>query len=439
MSQKFDLLLKNATAVTPSGVEQIDIGVSAGTITAMGDLATVGAAEVKDMAGLHVLPGVIDSQVHFREPGNEHKEDLHSGTKAAILGGVTCIFDMPNTNPTTTTIEAFEDKVSRVPGRAWCDVGFFVGGTPDPDKDWQKLESLPGCPGIKIFMGSSTGNLLVSEDEAIEQILRHSKKRVVVHSEDEARLVERKHIAEEGAHPRFHPIWRDEETAIRSTTRLLNLLEKTNRTAHVLHITTAQEMALLAKHKRRVTVEVLPQHLTLTDEDYDRIGSLAQMNPPIRSREHQEGLWQAVQNGVVDILGSDHAPHTREEKAKPYPQSPAGLPGVQTLVPIMLNHINDGKLSLERFVDLVCHGPQRVFGLIGKGRLAVGYEANFTIVDMKRTHVIDDSEMASKCGWTPYHGKKVTGWPVQTILRGKTVMQDGQVLEAPAGRMVSFL
>ncbi|MCH2037330.1 MAG: dihydroorotase [Rickettsiales bacterium] len=434
----FDLIIKGGTCITPSGALDVDIGIQGDTITQIGELDSDQAEQIIDAKGLHVLPGVMDTQVHFREPGNEHKEDLEHGTRGAVLGGVTTIFEMPNTSPPTTNRGALEDKISRMKDRAWSDFAFFVGGTPEADVDWHTLECLPGCCGIKIFMGSSTGNLLVSQDEAIEAILEKSERRIAVHCEDEARLVEQQHIAEEGGHARFHPKWRDEETALRATTRLLSIARKTGKRVHTLHITTAQEMELLAKYKDVATVEVLPQHLTFDDSIYETLGSYAQMNPPIRAKHHQEALWRAINNGLVDTLGSDHAPHTRQEKDQPYPNSPSGMPGVQTLVPIMLNHVNNGKLTLERFVDLVCHGPQRIYNIVRKGRIALGYDADFTLVDMNKERTITDSWMACKAGWTPYHGKKVKGWPTHTIIRGSVIMEHDKLVGSQQGKPVRF-
>ncbi|WP_420547725.1 dihydroorotase [Curvivirga sp.] len=365
-------------------------------------------------------------------------EDLEHGTRGAVLGGVTSVFEMPNTAPPTTSKEALNDKINRMKDRAWCDFAFYVGGTPEDNVNWHELESLPGCCGIKIFMGSSTGNLLVSQDHAIEAILRQSKRRIAVHCEDEEMLKARKHIADQGAHPRFHPQWRNEDTALNATRRLLNIARKVGKNVHTLHITTRQEVELIANYKDVATMEVLPQHLTLDDSAYESQGSYVQMNPPIRSIEHQNALWIAVNNGLVDVLGSDHAPHTHEEKAQTYPKSPSGMPGVQTLVPIMLDHVNNNKLTLERFVDLVCHGPQRVFNIARKGRLAVGYDADFTIVDMNKEKTISNEQMANVSGWTPFHGKKVKGWPTYTIIRGKTVMENDKLVSNPIGQTIKF-
>ncbi len=440
MHLPFELILRGGTAFTPAGPAATDIGVAAGRIVALGDLGAATAPTVIDAHGLTVLPGVVDTQVHFREPGLEHKEDLATGTAAAALGGVTAVFEMPNTKPSTTTDAAIADKVARARGRAWVDHAFFLGAAADNVAHLAEWERLPGCAGIKVFMGSSTGSLLVADDETLGRVLASGRRRVAVHCEDEARLAERKALIEGGAHPRRHPEWRDVETALAATRRLVRLAEQARRPVHVLHVTTAEEMEFLAGHKDLATVETTPQHLTLAAPDcYDRLGTYAQMNPPIREARHREALWRAVAEGVVDVLGSDHAPHTREEKDKPYPQSPSGMTGVQTLVPLMLDHVNAGRLSLERFVDLTASGPAHIYGIVGKGRIALGYDADFTVVDMKAERVITNQWIASRCGWTPFDGTRVVGWPIATIVRGRVVMRDGQLLDQPAGAPVRFL
>lgn len=439
MTQTFDLILKGGRVATPAGLAQADIGVIGGKIAAIGALGQASAGEEVDVTGLTVLPGVIDSQVHLREPGLDYKEDLATGTASAALGGVTAVCEMPNTNPSTTTAEALADKLARAKGRAWTDHAFFIGAAGDNIDHLGELERLPGCAGIKVFMGSSTGSLLVEDDRDIARVLAQGSRRVAVHCEDEARLRERKALVANGADPVMHPEWRDAETALRATTRLLNLARAARRRVHVLHVTTAQEMDLLAAHKDLATVEVTPQHLTLSAPDaYQRLGTFAQMNPPIRSEEHRLALWRALDQGIVDVIGSDHAPHTREEKAKPYPQSPSGMTGVQTLVPIMLDHVAAGRLTLERFIDLTSAGPARIYGMAGKGRIAVGYDADFTVVDLAAQRKITNMWIASKCGWSPFDGQKVTGWPIATIIRGNIVMRDDTLLGDPLGEPLRY-
>ena len=438
MAETFDRIFKGGMVVNQDGEGQRDIGVKNGRITALGDLSRASAGEVIDCKGLHILPGVIDSQVHFREPGLDHKEDLESGSRAAVMGGVTAVFEMPNTDPLTTTPEALADKVKRGTHRMHCDFAFWVGGTHENAKYVPELERLPGTPGIKVFMGSSTGALLVEDDEGVASILRNTRRRSAFHSEDEMMLRERRDLRVEND-PRSHPVWRSPEVAMRCTERLVRIAHETRARIHVLHITTAEEILFLAKHKDVATCEITPHHLTMAaPECYERLGTYAQMNPPVREAHHRDGLWYGIQQGIADVLGSDHAPHTRTEKDKTYPNSPSGMTGVQTLVPLMLDHVNAGKLSLQRFVDLTSAGPQRLFGIANKGRIAVGYDADLTIVDMKRKETIRHEWIASKCGWTPYDGVTVQGWPIGTIVRGQKVMWDGALVESARGEKVLF-
>jgi len=443
MTEHYDLIIRGGTVATPNGVAPADVAVTGGRIAAISAPGrTPGgaeAAEVFDAAGLHVLPGVIDTQVHFREPGNEHKEDLASGTAAAAMGGIVAVFEMPNTAPSTLGAADLDDKLARARGRAWVDHAFFMGAAAENAAELGTLELLPGCCGVKIFMGASTGSLLVEDDETLFEVLKHGRRRVAVHAEDEARMRERVGIAREGADPRFHPEWRDVETARRATERLLRLARRAGRRVHVLHVTTAEEMPLLSAHKDIATVEVTPQHLTLSAPDcYERLGTLAQMNPPIREARHREALWRAIADGVVDVIGSDHAPHTREEKAKPYPSSPSGMPGVQTLLPLLLDHMNAGRLSLARLIDLTSAGPARIYGIARKGRIAVGFDADFSIVDLKARREIAADWLAAKCGWSPFEGQHVTGWPMATVVRGRVVMREAELQGDPVGAPVEF-
>ena len=438
MPETYDLLLLRGTVVNHDGAGERDLGIRNGKIAAIGDLARASAGETIDCRGLHVLPGVIDTQVHFREPGHIHKEDLETGSRAAVLGGVTSVFEMPNTEPMTTDASALADKLRRARGRMHCDFAFFIGGTHENVAELPEFEKLPGCAGIKVFMGSSTGSLLVADDAGVAAVLGAISRRAAFHSEDEYRLDERKGLRVPGD-PSSHPVWRDAQAALQSTQRLVRLARAAGKRVHILHVSTAEEMVFLAAHKDVASIEVTPHHLTLDETAYERLGTYVQMNPPVRDRAHREGLWAGVRNGVADILGSDHAPHTREEKDKPYPQSPSGMTGVQTLVPTMLDHVNAGRMSLERFVDMTSAGPNRLFGIANKGRIAAGYDADFTIVDLKRRETITNSWIASKAGWTPYDGVSVTGWPVGTVLRGRTVMWQGELVTPATGQPMRFL
>ncbi len=438
MTAPFDLLIKGASVVNHDGEGYRDIGIRNGRIVALGQLGSAKTMETLDATGLHVLPGVIDSQVHFREPGLTHKEDLETGSRAAVAGGVTAVFEMPNTAPLTTCAQTLAAKVGAARHRMLCDFAFFVGGTRENIDEIPTLERLEGSAGIKVFMGSSTGDLLVDDPPSLEKIVARLSRRASFHAEDEGRLKERMGLRVPGD-PSSHPVWRDEEAALMATMRLVGYAEKHRRRVHVLHISTAEEMDFLQEHKEWASVEVTPHHLTLAaPECYEQLGTYVQMNPPVRDKRHRDRIWAALAEGVVDVLGSDHAPHTREEKDHAYPGSHSGMTGVQTLVPIMLDHVNAGRLSLQRLVDLTSHGPQRLFGIRGKGRIAVGWDADLTVVDLKRRETIRDSWIESRVGWTPYNGKQVTGWPVGTFVRGRRVMWQGELVKSGFGEPVRF-
>lgn len=439
MTQTYDLIFRGGEVASHAGRGRADVGITGGRIARIGDLSGADGGEVVDATGLTILPGVIDTQVHFREPGLEWKEDLETGSRAAALGGVVAVFEMPNTEPTTTTADALADKLARAKGRMWTDHAFYVGGTHENARDLTELEALPGCCGVKVFMGASTGSLLVADDPGVREVLKATRRRATFHSEDEYRLAERRSLARTGDWT-SHPEVRDAESALLCTTRLLALARELGRRIHVLHVTTAEEIALLGENKDVATVEVTPQHLTLTaPEAYERLKGLAQMNPPIREARHVAGLWEGIDQGIVDVLGSDHAPHTLEEKARPYPASPSGMPGVQTLVPVMLTHVAEGRMTLERFIDLTSGGAQRVFGTARKGRLAVGYDADLTIVDLKARRTLTHDQMATRAGWTPFDGFEAHGWPVMTVVRGHIVMREDSLQGQPLGEPVRFM
>jgi dihydroorotase len=439
MADSYDLILKGGIVVNHDGEGARDIGIRAGTFAAIGDLSRASAGETIDCKGLHLLPGVIDSHVHFREPGLTHKEDLETGSRGAVLGGVTAVFEMPNTDPTTTTAETIADKVKRGHHRMHCDFAFYAGATRENTKDLDELEMLPGVCAVKVFMGSSTGSLLIEDDAGVRAVLKTIRRRAAFHSEDEYRLRERMHLRVEGD-PRSHPVWRDAQAALMCTQRLVALARESGKRVHVLHVTTKDEVEFLSLHKDVATAEATPAHLTLEAPGcYEKLSTLAQLNPPIRDAAHRAGLWHGLAQGVIDSVGSDHSPHTREEKAHPYPKTHSGMTGVQTLVPLMLDHVNAGRLSLLRFVDLTSAGPARIFGIANKGRIAVGYDADVTVVDLKRRETITDGWIASRAGWTPYHGVTVAGWPLGTLVRGHKAMWEGELTAPSRGERVRFL
>ena len=442
-NNQYDYIFQNGSAVLPTGIEKVDIGIKDGLIDEIGNLSDCStdccADSVIDCKGLHILPGVIDSQVHFREPGLENKENLESGMKAAAAGGVTCVFEMPNTNPLTITPEAIADKLKRASRVAWTDYAFYLGGTGRTSSNLGEWENLEGTCGIKIFVGASTGDLITPSDEEIEAVISNGRRVIAVHAEDQYMMDKnKKEILGDSTDVSMHCIWRSPESCLSATTRVVELAKKHKRRVHILHITTSEEMDYLKKNKEYASVEVLANHLSLhAPECYERLGTLAQQNPPIREKHHQDALWHAVNDGTVDILASDHAPHTLDEKAQIYPSSPSGTPGVQTLVPVMLNHVNEKKLSLERLVDLWSHGPHRIHKIHNKGQLKIGYDGDVTLVDLKKEMTITNAQQKSKTGWTPFDGLKVKGWPIMTMIRGNIVMREDELFE-PIGQLVQF-
>jgi dihydroorotase len=437
-----DLLIQNGMAVLPWGAVAADIGVRGGRIESIGkDLAS--AKRIFDAKGLHILPGIIDPHVHFRDGGQggiPGVEDMLSGTKGAVLGGVTAVFDMPNTTPAATDAATLHAKREYIPRHAYCDVGIYVGATKHNADELGELEALEGVCAIKVFAGSSTGNLLVEDDASIERVMRSGRRRIAFHSEDEYRLQARRSLLKSGGPYSDHAVWRDVECALLGTRRIVALARKTGRPAHILHVSTAEELVYLRDFHDLVSVEVLVNHLLQSaPEVYERLGPYAVMNPPLREARHAVAAWAAVNDGRVDTIGSDHAPHARAAKEKPWPDCAAGLTGVQTLLPLMLDQVHRGGLSLTRLVDLMSAGPARIYGAVNKGRIAVGYDADFSIVDVQARREIENARMASPCGWTPFDGVSVTGWPVATVVRGEFVMRDGAVMGEPSGRRVLFL
>ena len=441
----FDLVIKDGIVLAghPSNpqnlIEQkMDIGVQNGRIAEIGSIDSKKAKKIFSARHLHVLPGLMDCQVHFREPGMEHKENFETGSKSALLGGITGVFEMPNTSPPTTTVEALQDKRNRAKNRFYCDYSFFVGASPSNAKHIHQLEKLAGCCGIKTFIGSSTGGLLLDSEKDLETIIKNAQRRMAFHCENEKRLIERKKWIQKGD-PSSHAVWRDEKTALLATQKVVGLAEKYQKPVHILHVTTEEEIEFLSKHKHSATVEVTPQHLTLfAPECYEKHGSLAQMNPPIRDKRHYLALWKAVQNNIVDIIGSDHAPHTLEEKQKPYPESPSGMPGAQTILPLLLYHTNKKRMDLKKIVQLMALNPQKHFKMKERGRIQKNFIANFTLIDIKKTVTITKDILASRSGWSPFEGLRIQGWPSAVILHGRPAMREGAVLENPMGREIDF-
>ena len=437
-----DLFVKGGQVVGREATGRADVLVQGGLVAAVGtDLEVPDGTPELDATGQLVFPGMIDPQVHFREPGLEHKEDLQSGALCCVAGGVTAFCEMPNTKPMTIDPAALEDKFSRAEGRAAADHGFFLGATGENAEalgDWEKL---PGCAGVKVFMGSSTGDLLVPDDATLERVLRSGSRRVTVHSEDDPRLKERYASIPEGTSVTEHPHIRDVECAVRSTRRLLDLAEKTGRPVHLLHVSTAEELDIVRERDLGdlVTVEATPNHLFLAaPECYEVWGTRAQMNPPVRDARHRDALRRALVEGPVTCIGSDHAPHTLEEKSLPFPKSPSGIPGTQTILPLLLTAVRDGWLDLQDVIRLSVDGPCKVYGIESKGALDVGKDGDIVIVDPSVDQPLPVDWLRSRVGWSPYEGTPLAGWPKTTILRGEVVYDDHALVGEPRGRPLRF-
>ena len=432
-----DLIIKNGKCFIEGRLKEVDVAAKDGKICKIGRISEE-AKETLNVEGQTVFPGCIDTQTHFREPGSTDTEDLHSGSRAAIAGGITSVFEMPNTNPPTSNINEFQRKLDLAKDRMYCNYAFYFGATADNSNDLASLKNLEGCCGIKLFAGSSTGNLLVAKEEDIDKVFQNSSKVVAVHSEDEEILnINKKLIKKGDVHS--HPVWRSVECAISSTRRIVKIAERYNKKAHILHITTKEEIDFLSQHKGNITFEITPQHLTLYAPDcYNKLGTYAQMNPPLRDKSHYDRLWYAVRNNYNDTIGSDHAPHLKINKDKEYPNSPSGMPGVQTLMPVMLNHVNEGKLTLNQLINFVCENPIKIFGIKNKGFIKEGYDADFTIVDMNKIIEIKNEDIESKCKWSPFNGDKFKGTPVATVINGDIKMKDGEIIGDPSGKPLIF-
>ena len=437
MSDNYNLIIKNGSCYIDGKLVKTDVALSGNKIKKIGKIDE-GKSEIYDASDKLVLPGIIDTQVHFREPGSTDAEDLESGSRAAVLGGVTSLFEMPNTNPPTSNLIEFDKKLKLAKQRMHSNYAFYFGATPDNIEQLSNLKGLKGCCGIKLFAGSSTGKLLVDKEADIEKVISNSDRIVSIHSEDEEILNLRKRFIKKG-NVHSHADWRNAECAISSTRRVVKIAERYNKRIHVLHVSTKEEVDFLAMHKKNITFETTPQHLTLYAPDcYDKLGTYAQMNPPLRTKDHYDRLWMAIKNDIVDVLGSDHAPHLKKNKDKEYPESPSGMPGVQTIFPIMLDHVNNGKLSLEKLIKLMCENPCRIFGIKNKGFIKEGYDADLTIVDNNKVQTIKNEMIASKCGWTPFNNHKVKGFPVGTIVNGVLVMSKGMIIEESKGKPLKF-
>lgn len=427
-------LIKNATCVFPNETRIANVLLDDGTLR-IDPPGTISVDETIDVTGLHLLPGIIDDQVHFRDPGLTHKEDLHTGSVACAKGGITTFLEMPNTNPTTTTVERLHEKLEIGASKCVVNYGFYIGAT---TKNLDELKKAERTPGIKIFIGSSTGNMLVDDQEALEAIFAETTLPICAHCEDEATVRANRERIGGGSLHADHSVIRDVEAAYISTKRAIDLSTRHKHPFHVLHVSTGKELELLRDAPAWVTSEVCPHHLYFNTNDYTRLGSLVQMNPSIKFPEDNEALWQAVANGPTQVIATDHAPHTLEEKQQPYPQSPSGLPAVENSLALMLDAVNKGKLTLERLVEMMCFNPAKIWSLKNKGQLTDGYDADVVLVDLEKRQTIRNEEQLTKSGWSPWDGVELQGWPVKTWVGGQLVFSDGVVDRNIRGNEVTF-
>lgn len=427
--------IHGGTCVLPTGLATVDVLLEDGKILAVDPPRTAAADEVVDATGLHLLPGVIDDQVHFREPGLTHKEDLRTATRACAKGGVTSFLEMPNTKPTTTTVERLAEKLDLASEKCLVNYGFYIGATPH---NVEELKRATRTPGIKIFIGSSTGDLLVDEQAALEQIFAETTLPICAHCEDEATVRANAAALGGGSDYADHSRVRDERAAVIATRRAIDLALRHHHRFHVLHVSTAAETELLRDPQGLITAEACPHHLLFNIDDYARLKSLVQMNPSIKTAADNAGLWQALNDGRIQVVATDHAPHTLAEKDQPYPQSPSGLPAVENSLALMLNSVHQGRCTLEQVVHWMCDAPARVWDLVDKGRIEPGYDADLVLVDLQKSLTVRNQDQVTKCGWTPWDGVTLIGWPVRTWVLGRTVFQDGCIDDNVRGRELVF-
>ena len=428
-------LIKNAHVVLPSEIAQVNVLIDGDKIADIDAAVQTKADVVVDAAGKHLLPGIIDDQVHFRDPGLTHKEDLITGSRAAAKGGVTTFLEMPNTNPTTTTVERLAEKLAYAAKNCRANFGFYIGATTE---NVDELAAATRAPGIKIFIGSSTGPLLVDDQDALERIFEKTTLPITAHCEDESTFrANFERIAPDGD-VADHSRVRDHLCAKIATERAIGLAHAFDHRFHVLHVSTGDEVPIIADHRNRITAEVCPHHLFFNVDDYERLGTLVQMNPSIKNADDNQRLWQALLDGHIQVIATDHAPHTLEEKNVPYPKSPSGLPAVENLLPLILNQVNAGKCTLQQLVSWMCDAPARTWDMVDKGRIAVGYDADLVLVDLQMEKEIRNEEQLTKSGWSPWHGTTLTGWPVQTWVLGQLVYRNGEVDDSIRGREVQF-
>jgi dihydroorotase len=428
-------LIRHATVELPAGPQSVSVLIDGDRIAAIDPADSTPADEVVDATGLHLIPGVVDDQVHFREPGLTHKEDLETATRACAKGGVTSFLEMPNTKPATTTLAALEHKLQLAAARSRVNYGFYIGATPH---NLDVLQAARRTPGIKIFIGSSTGELLVDDQDALERIFAHTTLPICAHCEDETTFLANRARLQGGIDVRDHSRIRDHQTAIIATRRAVELAERHRHRFHVLHVSTAEEVDFLRTTSDLITGEACPHHLFFNVDDYDRLGSRIQMNPSVKTAADNAAVWQGLQDGTLEVIATDHSPHTLDEKRTPWPGSPSGMPCIENSLALMLNQVTKGRCTLSQVVSWMCAAPARIWNLRGKGRIEVGCDADLVLVDLQRTRVVRDEDQLTKCGWSAWHGEALTGWPVRTWVMGRTVFAGDRVIDDVRGREIEF-
>ena len=437
MTPKSSLLIRRARILLPNGEFLVgDVQICDGKIVNVAAEIVESADREINEIGLTLLPGVIDPQVHFREPGLEHKEDLFTASCACAKGGVTSFLEMPNTRPLTTTQAALDDKLRRAAEKCLVNYGFFIGATAEILPD---LLNANPTPGIKVFMGSMHGDLLMDDEANLEAIFAKGDRLIAVHAEDQARINQRRQEFAGISDVAVHSQIQDNQAALLATQLALKLSNKYQRRLHILHLSTGEEAELLRRSKPSwVTAEVTPQHLLLNTSAYETIGSFAQMNPPLREPRDNEILWQALLDGVIDFIATDHAPHTLAEKAQTYPNTPSGMPGVETSLPLMLTQAVEGRCTVAQVANWMSAAVAKAYKIPNKGKIAPGFDADLVLVDLDNYRPVVREEMASKCGWSPFEGWNLTGWPLVTIVGGKVVFEKGKLDTNVRGEALRF-
>lgn len=428
------LVLRSAIIHTPNKIIEGDLVIQENKIQSIEEKYLGDFDQEINCAGLHVLPGLIDTHVHFRDPGMTEKEDFETGTMAAAAGGVTTIFDMPNTNPLTINQEALEEKNKIAEKKAKVNYNFFVGATKD---NLHSLNDFKDIAGIKVFVGSSTGNLLLNDQADLESLFQNTKHLLAIHAEDEE-VIQKNNIKFKDEHsPEIHSQIRSPEAEINSVKRVLELAKKYNTRVHLCHISTEESVNLIEQYALpNVTAEVSMHHLLLNEKDYERHQNFVKVNPPLRTEKDNQALWEALHKGVIQTIATDHAPHQAVEKEQEYWQAPGGMPMVELTLPLLLNQVSQGKISLHDVLRWTSEKPAEIFGIKNKGKIELGFDADLVIIDKEQHHKVEQLNLFTKCKWSPFDGEELIGKVIYTIVNGEVVFEKGVVKASVRGQKV---